>query len=338
MVLIMDKDLFYTLTTKYLSGESTLQETDQLNEYLEQEYFLELFLKINETWIQKGKANNDHIYDLDRGLALLRTGIAKQHENIPVKTIRSYKKYYAIAAVLAGLALSILFIFYSSKKDLVSITAQTGTIKQFDLPDGSHIALNAGSTLQFPEKFDQQTREVYLTGEALFKVKSDKTHPFIVHSGNYSTKAVGTVFNIKAFSNEDHITISLIKGRVLISNKFNTLHDQVLLPMQMLTAYKTTNRISINNFNPEMVTSWRARELRFKDEPLPEVFNSIARKYGIAVSYNEKVFKNCRVNGAFTTESVTEVLEVLKFALRFNYKISTDQKGRQLIVINGSGC
>jgi ferric-dicitrate binding protein FerR (iron transport regulator) len=243
-----------------------------------------------------------------------------------------------VAAVLAGLALSIIIMFYTFRNDLVNVTAQAGIIKQFDLPDGSHIVLNAGSTLQYPTKFNPQTREVYLSGEALFKVKSDKTHPFIVHTGNYATKAVGTVFNIKAFSNEDHISISLIKGKVLVSNKLNTLHDQVLLPMQMLTAYRTTGATSISNFNSELITSWKDHELRFKDEPLADVFNSIARKYGVSISYNEKVFKNCRVNANFTTESVTEVLEVLKFALRFNYKISTGQQGRQQVVINGSGC
>jgi len=334
----MDKDLFYTLTTKYLGGESTLQETDQLNEYLENEYFLELFLKINETWVQKGQTNNEHIFDLDRGLTLLRAGIARQNENKPVRKIRSFKKYYAVAAVLTGIALSIILLFYTSQKNLVTVTAQVGSIKQFDLSDGSHIALNAGSTLKFPQKFDLQIREVYLTGEALFKVKSDKMHPFIVHTGNYETKAVGTLFNIKAFTNEDHISISLIKGKVLISNKSNTLHDQVLLPMQMLTAYKTTGKTLINNFNPKLVTSWRNNELRFSEEPLPEVFNSIARKYGVSISYDERVFKNCRVNANFSKESVTEVLEALKFALRFNYKISTDQNGKQLVVINGSGC
>jgi ferric-dicitrate binding protein FerR (iron transport regulator) len=334
----MDKDLFYTLTTKYLSGECTLQETDQLNEYLENEYFLDLFLKINETWVQKGKTNNEHIFDLNRGLTLLRGGLAKQNENKPIRIIRSFKKYYAAAAGLAGIALSIVFIFYASKNDLVSVTAKAGIIKQFDLPDGSHITLNAGSTLQFPQKFNSATREVYLSGEALFKVRSDKTHPFIVHTDSYATKAVGTVFNIKAFINEDHINISLIKGKVLISNKPNTLHDQVLLPMQMLTVYKKTGETSINNFSPELITSWKDQELHFREEPLPEVFNSIARKYGVTINYDERVFKKCRVNANFTTESVTEVLEVLKFALRFNYKIGTDQKGGQLIVINGSGC
>ncbi|HMF73407.1 MAG TPA: hypothetical protein VK616_18125, partial [Flavitalea sp.] len=94
----MDKDLFYILTTKYLSGESTLQETDQLNEYLEQEYFLELFLKINETWLQKNKQDNEHIFDLNRGLTLLRNRIAEQAESKPIPVIRPYKKYFAVAA------------------------------------------------------------------------------------------------------------------------------------------------------------------------------------------------------------------------------------------------
>jgi ferric-dicitrate binding protein FerR (iron transport regulator) len=334
----MDKDLFYILAAKYLGGESTLQETDQLNEYLEQEHFLELFLKINETWIQKEKQNNEHIFDVNRGLTLLRNRIAAQNENKPIPFIRPYKKYLAVAAVLAGLALSVTLLFHAFKNNLVSITAKTGKIEQFDLPDGSHIALNAGSTLSYPAKFKEQTREVYLTGEALFKVKSDKAHPFIVHTSNYATKAVGTVFNIKAFTNETNITIALIKGIVLVSNSEHTLQNQVLLPMQMLTANKKTGKTSIDSFSLKLITGWKDHELSFREEPLPEAFNSISRKYGIPIVYSEKLFKNCKVNANFTNETITQVLEALKFALRFNYKITTDQKGVQQVIINGSGC
>src|SRR5690554_5327121 len=65
------------------------------------------------------------------------------------------------------------------------------------LPDGSLVWLNAGSQLQYPEKFDSTERIVYLLGEAFFDVEKGTGWPFRVVSGNLRTTALGTSFNIK---------------------------------------------------------------------------------------------------------------------------------------------
>ena len=45
--------------------------------------------------------------------------------------------------------------------------------------------------LLYPEKFTGETRSVYLIGEANFKVKPDKKHPFIVKANDYQVTALG---------------------------------------------------------------------------------------------------------------------------------------------------
>jgi hypothetical protein len=50
------------------------------------------------------------------------------------------------------------------------------------LPDGSHVWLNAGSSLRFPTAFTTSERNVQLTGEAYFEVAHDGKKPFKVEA------------------------------------------------------------------------------------------------------------------------------------------------------------
>ena len=48
------------------------------------------------------------------------------------------------------------------------------------MPDGTQIWLNSGSQLSYPPDFSGNSREVYLSGEAVFDVMPDAEKPFFV--------------------------------------------------------------------------------------------------------------------------------------------------------------
>ena len=85
------------------------------------------------------------------------------------------------------------------------------------LPDSTQVWLNAGSTLDYPEHFDETTREVTLTGEAYFDVKHAAEHPFIIHTGQIQTTVLGTAFNINAYTDRSNIQVSVSRGKVKVS-------------------------------------------------------------------------------------------------------------------------
>ncbi|MFR7808806.1 MAG: FecR family protein [Butyricimonas faecihominis] len=80
------------------------------------------------------------------------------------------------------------------------------------LSDGSKIYLNAGSTLRYPDQFIGDKREVFLTGEAYFEVKSDSLHPFIVHASDVAIRVLGTSFNVNAYAEGTWVKTTLVEG------------------------------------------------------------------------------------------------------------------------------
>jgi len=84
------------------------------------------------------------------------------------------------------------------------------------LADGTKVWLNAGSLLAFPSGFTGDTREIYLEGEAFFKVAKRESKPFIVKTGTLDIKVLGTHFNISAYPADATIETVLLEGSVAV--------------------------------------------------------------------------------------------------------------------------
>jgi ferric-dicitrate binding protein FerR (iron transport regulator) len=80
-----------------------------------------------------------------------------------------------------------------------------------NLPDGSKVVLNANSKLEYPPGFSNNTREVYLDGEAYFDIAHDPGKPFIVHTGSISTRVLGTAFNINAYRSQQFVEVTVTR-------------------------------------------------------------------------------------------------------------------------------
>src|SRR5690606_34936969 len=66
----------------------------------------------------------------------------------------------------------------------MEITTPRGGLYNLTLPDGTRVKLNAGSTLNYPTKFKEHSREVQLKGEAYFEVAQQHERPFTVRTSD----------------------------------------------------------------------------------------------------------------------------------------------------------
>lgn len=71
-----------------------------------------------------------------------------------------------------------------------------GEQQRIVLPDSSVVYLNGKSTLSYPRKFQGAQRVVRLSGEAFFEVSRNPKRPFFVVGKDFTTKVLGTAFNV----------------------------------------------------------------------------------------------------------------------------------------------
>lgn len=152
----------------------------------------------------------------------LKTTQRKIRENqSPSKQYNLVHKLLRIAAILIIPLLSIAGSYLYIKQntynpELIQCFVPEGENQEVILPDGSTVNINSGSILIYPKKFKGDTRTLYLTGEANFTVKKDKEHPFIVSTSYLKVQALGTKFNVQAYSESDKITTTLENGAVKV--------------------------------------------------------------------------------------------------------------------------
>ncbi len=72
-----------------------------------------------------------------------------------------------------------------------------------------------GITLSYPSRFDNDTRNVTLQGEAYFEVAKNPEKKFIVSTSHQSQiEVLGTHFNVEAYEKEDRISATLVEGKI----------------------------------------------------------------------------------------------------------------------------
>src|SRR5690606_17382011 len=98
-----------------------------------------------------------------------------------------------------------------------SLRTPKGGQYQITLPDGTHVWLNAASSLEYPMAFTGSERRVIVKGEAYFEVAHDATKPFKVETDGQLIEVLGTHFNVNAYPEEEITRTTLLEGSVKVS-------------------------------------------------------------------------------------------------------------------------
>jgi transmembrane sensor len=198
------------------------------------------------------------------------------------------------------------------------ILSPYGMHSKITLPDGSAVWLNSGSQLRYPVKFTGQERYVVLTGEAFFKVQSDKKHPFIVETKKIKVAATGTEFNIEAYSNDSITAVTLLSGTVdvIIGDK----KQENLHPNQRLVFKAATHQYELVDVSAQYWCLWKDGILAFRNEPLEDVFKRIGRTFNVDIDVKDKAVGQQLYRATFQEESLEEILRLLKLSAPIQYK------------------
>lgn len=170
------------------------------------------------------------------------------------------------------------------QKIVHTVETPKGGQYQIKLPDGSHVWLNASSTLSYSPNF-MHKREVQLRGEAYFEVAKDKK-PFIVNSPDQSIQVLGTHFNVFAYPEERKTVTTLVEGKVKVNATLNKLGKGTILePNSMATTYQNTDKVIKTRDNIESALAWKNGYFQFNEEKLTDIMATIARWYDVEVEY-----------------------------------------------------
>jgi transmembrane sensor len=222
--------------------------------------------------------------------------------NAKFSVFRSHKVIFSIAASILLLAgIFSLLRFYST-----TITCPEGKHLSYVLPDGSKIEMNVDTKITYHPLWWRFSRKLEFEGEGYFEVEKGKK--FEVVSAIGTTEVLGTTFNIYARENEYKVTC--LTGRV----KVTSFKSKVAILSPDIEASINSDGTVIVQRNQEAKanSSWVKNMFSFAAKPLGEVFQEIARQYGVKLNLN--VGADYLYTGYFSKDRPVE--EVLKLVCK----------------------
>lgn len=187
---------------------------------------------------------------------------------------------------------------------------------QVVLPDGSHVWLNAESSLKFPDHFTENKRQVELSGEGYFEVAQDLSRPFevLIAGQKQKIEVLGTHFNINAYPNEQEVRTSLLEGKVRLVAGSNSILMHPGQESIVSRAPKKSNNIILYETNIQQAIAWKNGLFDFKDADIGMIMRVIARWYDVETEYSEKSSTKKFSGKIYRNVSLQEVLKILNYS------------------------
>ncbi|WP_316791358.1 FecR family protein [Pedobacter frigoris] len=247
----------------------------------------------------------------------------------PAKITRFQFWIPSIAASLLVLSAIACFFYFNDKnrKSVVNpiamteIITRTGEKKIISLSDGSRITLNTQSRLKYPPRFAGNVREVSLSGEAFFEVAHNPSRPFKVHTDQFKVQVLGTSFNIKAYGEDEELSVSVASGKVGILPAPTKSKSYLLMPGDQLTWNRSNSKFSQSRTAIADISSWQKGKLIFRNETLENITRELQRYYKVKFQFNNKSLLTKQINLKIKNQSITTVMKALSISGEFQYKI-----------------
>lgn len=217
----------------------------------------------------------------------------------------------------------------NSNEKMIYNTLKIPYGKKFEvqLSDGTIVYLNAGTSLRYPVQFAKnQSRQVYLTGEAFFEVSKDKAHPFTVNAQEVSVEVLGTKFNVNSYIEDESTNVVLVEGKVSLYKDKKTAENQVYLtPGLKGSNIRGQQKIITESVNTDYYTAWVTGSLVFKNASFDAIIKTLERRYNVTVINKNKILGKEIFNARFDNEPIEVVLKYFSDSYAIDYKINEDQ-------------
>jgi len=220
--------------------------------------------------------NGDAAYAARMRQDLMRQFGAKRTRRI----ITEVMKY---AAIIVLIAVNAWLLYNRNSEDKIVlqniIEAPEGQHVHITFADGTEAWLSPRTVVKSPERFGKKERLIELDGEGFFSVAKDQRRPFIVRTGQYDVKALGTRFNVFAYSASPRFETNLVEGKVAVVAHDNPDSPIILSPGHSVIFKNDIMRLTSTPFDNEDYL--KKGIFTFRNKPLVDILDYLSLWYNI---------------------------------------------------------
>ena len=270
----------------------------------------------------------------------------------PLKLPDPAFNWWKIATIAASVALLIVSVLYGFKpthpvQQPIEVVFVSDRATQLTLSDGTNVWLSAHSQLQYQQNFTGKTRDVALEGEAYFEVAHNNGQPFRVLAGGQTVVALGTSFNVRAYTKEPSVKVALIEGSVRVTDdksgqrvilepaqeaiiekkagsiRINNQYNQAPAsdPVQNEATDKKTGSIAVNDANLDMLMSWKTGRYIFNNTKFEDIAETLEKGFKVTIHIENEALKSKPYTMRFVNgESLERILELIQVNAKYSFQ------------------
>jgi len=298
---------------KYFEGTTSKEELQSIEKWIEQNPIeFSQYSKIWTTGKSYAYPKNNNSFDL------IKSQITPESKKVEMSPKFSFWKIAASFLLLAAFSfLAYTYLSNDVKSDEFAVVySSEADLKQINLEDGTKIWLKPHSKIEVSDAFNEEDRNIKLSGNAFFDVAREESKPFTIESNEITVRVLGTSFSIEE-KNKD-ITVTVRTGKVKVSNEFR---ETTLLPKQAVTHKNKSDKFVFSNIKDENKWAWTDKVLTFEESNLKDVVSKIEETYGVSIEYNHS-YDQVPFTGKFDNKKIAEIMNILKSSLNIDFKVS----------------
>lgn len=237
---------------------------------------------------------------------------------VPKKKKIKIWHYAAAAAVLIFMSIGTgIYLNRSNIENAIQLSSNvientTIKVKTVFLPDSSRVELSPHSKIMYANNFESN-RKIEVDGEAYFKVKKDKKHPFQVFCNETTTTVLGTSFTVTG-QDEKGVIVQLFEGSVQMNVKGQN-KKWILKPGEKFTYGNNTALVA--EFN---------RFIDFDNEKLTDFSDYIKANYGYKMTIPQE-YINQRITVRINKkEDLKIIVQLISEMYNLNFEINDELK------------
>jgi ferric-dicitrate binding protein FerR (iron transport regulator) len=208
-------------------------------------------------------------------------------------------------------------------RQIASGRGQRGTVT---LGDQSRATIGSDSKVRIPKEFGgQKLRTVELIGTARFAVAEGRPVPFAVRAKNVTVTATGTAFTVRAFPEEDGVTVAVDEGSVSVKVREGGASRSVAAG-EAIRVGADGQIGTIEGDALDVALAWVRDSIVFVDAPVKAVIPELVRWFGINAALGDEAIGDRRVSLRLALASSGEATRALNEAANLTIQFGKDDR------------
>ncbi|MCI9608037.1 MAG: FecR family protein [Muribaculaceae bacterium] len=301
---------FKDLIEKYRQNTLSPEELTRLREMVNTVSDSELLGLLDENG-----APDESTHDYSESIVRIKNSLDRRiaaHNSAPASRVWIYS---SAAALLAACIVTVCFLIFSPEATdhpgyCNSTVSTLGKDTYITLCDSSVVRLRSGSSIEYPQNFGSDDRQISFEGEGFFDIAPMDGKPFVINAPGLSISVKGTSFGVVAGSNLDCTSVSLFEGTVdLTSTRSN---ERITLTSGNIATLDTGNgHFTVRSMNPDIQIDWKNNEIHCLNVNPDTLIRQFEQHYDVALSPGIKKAIDGNFTGTLPFDDLNGALKVL---------------------------